>query len=185
LHARLAADTGVVVEIDQAIGPLVHRGDRADLDTGRFVAVITSENSEVAFDFWKGADFDVFDPGAEGADGDVVLGFARGGTGVAAYTSGLVDDPGQAGHCVWAFGAACDGITWSWLGCGGWCGGILGGGGGGALWRWNWRDPPARARRSSLSPVEGRSLPAMTWKWSYAGRKERTRWVTACRDRSR
>src|SRR6185437_10374598 len=41
LHARLAADTGVVVEIDQAIGPLVHRGDRADLDTGRFVAVIT------------------------------------------------------------------------------------------------------------------------------------------------
>jgi len=100
-----------VIEIDQAIGPLVHRGDRANLDTGRFGAVITSENSEVAFYFWKGADFDVFDPSAEGADGDVVLGFARGGTGVTAYTSGLVDDPGPAGHWVLAFGATCDDIS--------------------------------------------------------------------------
>src|SRR6185437_3372341 len=120
LHARLAADTRVVIEIDQAIGPLVHRGDRTDLDTGRFGAVITSKDGEVAFDFWKGADFDVLDPSAEGADGDVVLGFARGGTGMTAYTSGLVDDPGPAGHWVLAFGATCDDISWSWLGSGGW-----------------------------------------------------------------
>ncbi len=100
LHARLAADAAVVVEVDEAVGALVHRGDGADLDAGRLFAVIAAENSEVAFDFWKGADFDVLDPGAEGADGDVVFGFTRGGAGVAADAAGLVDDPGPAGHRV-------------------------------------------------------------------------------------
>ena len=52
---------------------------------------ITARVGELAF-------FDVFDPGAIDANGDVVFGFAGHGAGMAADTLALVDDKGVFRH---------------------------------------------------------------------------------------
>ena len=98
LHARLAADARVVVEVDQSVRPLVHRGDRAYLDARWIFAMVAAEHREVPLHVGERADFDVLHPRAEHADRNIVFGLARGGTGVTADAAGLIDDPGPTGH---------------------------------------------------------------------------------------
>ena len=89
---------GIIVEVDQAVGALVHRGHGTDVHARRLSAVVAPQNGEMPFHFGKGADFDVLDPGAEDADRNVVFGFARGRTRVTTDAASLVDDPSPTSH---------------------------------------------------------------------------------------
>ena len=64
LHARLAADASVRVEIDNAVFALIHRGHRADGDTRRIFTVIAAGDLKNAAGVGKRALFDVLHPSA-------------------------------------------------------------------------------------------------------------------------
>src|SRR5581483_5709956 len=92
LHARLAADAALVVEIDDAVGAAKERHRRADFDARRVVAVIAAQHREVPPRVRVAALLDVFDPRAIHADGDVVLLLAGQRAGMTADAAVLVDD---------------------------------------------------------------------------------------------
>src|SRR5581483_1529200 len=98
LHARLAADAAVGVEIDDAIRPLVERHRWADLDTRRILAMLAPLDRKVPPRIGKGALLDVFDPGSEHTERHVVLGLAGHRAGVAANALALVDDKPVSGQ---------------------------------------------------------------------------------------
>ncbi len=92
LHAALAADAALAIEVYDAVGPLEERLGRADGDTGRVVAVVAARDEEVASRVGELALLDVLHPRSVDADGHVVLGFAGDRAGVAADALALVDD---------------------------------------------------------------------------------------------
>src|SRR5262249_49300779 len=92
LDARLAADAGVAVEIDDAVRPLVQGHHRADRHARRLRAVVAAQHGEMAAHGRERADLGVLDPGAEGADAHVVLRLARHRAGVAADALAVVED---------------------------------------------------------------------------------------------
>src|SRR5687767_14173516 len=63
-HARLASDADRLVEIDDAVGPLEHRGRRARRDTRCMRTLITTRYLVCASRLRKRADVDVFYVGA-------------------------------------------------------------------------------------------------------------------------
>ena len=65
LHARLAADAAVAVEVDDAVRPPVERHRRADRHAGRVVAVVAAHDREVPARVRELALLDVLHPRAE------------------------------------------------------------------------------------------------------------------------
>ena len=98
VHARLAPDAVVVLEVDDAVlGPIERRG-RADLHARRVVALVASHHRELAGDVGERTGLDVFHPGAVHPEGDVVLAFAGDGAGVTADATVAVEEETQSCH---------------------------------------------------------------------------------------
>ena len=91
LHARLAADAAIAVQVDDAVGSAIERDRRADRHARCRVAVVAAEHREVAPRVREGPPLDVLDPGAERAERHLVLLFARDGARVTADAAALVD----------------------------------------------------------------------------------------------
>src|SRR6185369_5816842 len=91
LHARLAADAAVAVEIDDAVVAAKERRHRTDGDAWRIVAVIAAHHRKITPRVGILALLYVLHPRAEGADGDLMLGFAGDGAGMAADALAVVN----------------------------------------------------------------------------------------------
>ena len=92
LHAGLAANAEVVVKVNDAIGAVEEGYSRANLDTGRIVAVVTSEYGKVTPGVGKFAFFDVLDPCAVNSYRNIMLFLAGNRASVTSYTAILIDD---------------------------------------------------------------------------------------------
>ena len=95
-HAGFTADAALVVEVHDPVGPPEQSERRTDRDARRIVAVVAPEHGEVPARVGILSFFDVFDPGAIHADGDVVLFFAGNRTGMAADTAMLINEKSVA-----------------------------------------------------------------------------------------
>ncbi len=91
LHAGLAADAAVGVEIDDAVLALIHRRHGANRDARRLLAMIAARDLKYAARVGKQALLDVLDPGAIHAYGHLVLGFACHRAGVTADAFAIID----------------------------------------------------------------------------------------------
>jgi hypothetical protein len=91
LHTGFASYAAVAVEIDYAVVAFVERGHWTDGHAGSFVAVVASKHGKKTASRRVLAAFDVFDPGAEGADRDFVFRFTCYGAGVTAYAFAMID----------------------------------------------------------------------------------------------
>ena len=91
-HARLAADADGLVEIDDAIGALEHRGRGARRHAGRVRALVAARHLMRASSLRECPYVHVLDVGARHGERDEVLGLAGGRAGVAADAARLVDD---------------------------------------------------------------------------------------------
>jgi hypothetical protein len=91
LHARLAADAPVAVEVDDAVRPSVERDGGADRHARGVVAVVAAHHREVTPRVRERTLLDVLHPGAVHAQRDLVLLLARHRAGVAADAFPLVD----------------------------------------------------------------------------------------------
>jgi hypothetical protein len=98
LHARLAADTAVTVEVDDAIRALVQGHCRTDRHAGRVCTVVAAQDREVATGVGKLALLDVFHPGAKGPQRHIVLGLAGERAGMAADALAVIDDEAELGQ---------------------------------------------------------------------------------------
>ena len=92
LHARLAADAPLAVEVHDAVAPPVERDGGADRDARGVVAVVAAEDREVAPGVRIVSTLDVLHPCAEGAERNAILFLARHGAGVATDALPLIDD---------------------------------------------------------------------------------------------
>ena len=90
LHAGLAADASIAVEVYDPVVSFVQRGDRTDGNARSVFAVVASEHGEKPASIGIGALFDVFDPGTKGANRHFVFGFAGDSAGVAADAFAMV-----------------------------------------------------------------------------------------------
>jgi hypothetical protein len=90
LHAGLAADTAIAIQVDDAVLAGVERFDGANLDARRIVTVIASHHAEVAAGSGILALFDVLYPRAKAADGHLVLGLTSDRTRMASDALALV-----------------------------------------------------------------------------------------------
>src|SRR5262249_58190276 len=88
----LAADADGFIEVDDAVSSSIHGGSGTGFDAGRMFALVAARDLKGAPRGGELADVDVLHVGAVDAEGDGVLGFARGAAGVAANAAGLVDD---------------------------------------------------------------------------------------------
>src|SRR5699024_9840778 len=91
LHTGLTADAAFTVEVDDPVVAFEQRLGRADGHAGGVGAVVAAHHAEVACRGGEFARVDVFHPGTELSDGDVVLGFARHCAGVTPDTGVLVN----------------------------------------------------------------------------------------------
>ena len=92
LQTRFAANTDAVVELYNAIGPLVHRLGGADASAGRIGTMITAGYLEMTAHIGESAGLDILHPGAVDSQRHFVFTFAGGGAGVAANAFTIVDD---------------------------------------------------------------------------------------------
>jgi hypothetical protein len=92
LHARLAPDTDIGVEVDDPVVALEEGSGRTDSNTRRVAAVVAAKNRERATGVRPGAFFDVLDPGSIDAKGNLMLGLAGDRAGVTADADVLVYD---------------------------------------------------------------------------------------------
>jgi hypothetical protein len=92
LHARLATDAAVAVEIDDAVVEAKQRGHRADGYAGSVVAVIAPEHREESLSVGIFALLYVLDPGAESTKRNFILGLASDSAGVTADAFAMVYD---------------------------------------------------------------------------------------------
>lgn len=92
LHTGFATDTEIGTEVHDAVPALVHRADRTNGDTRGLLAMIATRDLKDAARVRELAFLDVLDPGAIHAYGDLVLGFAGHGAGVATDAPAIVDD---------------------------------------------------------------------------------------------
>src|SRR5581483_11578634 len=98
LHARLAADATVAVEVHDAVRPLVERHRRADGHARRVGAVIAAQDREEAPRVGELAFLDILDPGTKRSHGYVVLGLAGERASVTADALAVVDDEPEFGQ---------------------------------------------------------------------------------------
>src|SRR5579863_2538383 len=96
LHAGLASNTSLGTEVDDTVFALIHRGDGADRDTGRILAMIAAGDLKDAAGIGERSLFDVLHPGAVHREGDVVLGLAGNGAGVTSDALAIIDDESVA-----------------------------------------------------------------------------------------
>jgi hypothetical protein len=102
LHTALAADTSLVVKIDDSIRTAVEGFGGADGYAGSRIAVVTSHHAEVAPGMRIYTFLDVLDPGAKHAHRNLVLLFTGYRTGVTANTSVLIDDESIAHEVLYS-----------------------------------------------------------------------------------
>src|SRR5262245_29086064 len=91
LHARLAADAAVAVEVHDPVGAPVKSDGGADGDARGVVAVIAAHHGEIAPRVGEGALLDVLDPRAVDPEGNLVLLLAGIGGTVGAVACPLID----------------------------------------------------------------------------------------------
>lgn len=92
LHTGLAANATLAVKINDTIGAAEEGYSRANLNTGRVIAVVASEYGEVTPGVGKFAFFDVLDPCAVNTYRNIMLFLAGNRAGMASYTAILIDD---------------------------------------------------------------------------------------------
>jgi len=92
LHAGLAADAALAVEINDAIGSAKEGYGGADLDARGVIAVVAPEDAKVTFSIGKLAFLDVFDPGPIDSNRDIVLFLAGYRAGMTANATVLIDN---------------------------------------------------------------------------------------------
>ena len=92
LHARLATDAAVAVEVDDSVVAAEQRGHRTDRDARRVFAMVATKHRKESARVGILTLFDVFDPGAKRAKRDFVFGFAGYGAGVTANAFTMIDD---------------------------------------------------------------------------------------------
>src|SRR5512135_2875682 len=76
LQTRFAADALVGVKFDDAIGALVHRRRWTNADTGWILALVAARHLKMTTRIGKLALFNVLDPRAKNAEGDLIFFFA-------------------------------------------------------------------------------------------------------------
>jgi hypothetical protein len=91
LHAGFASDANGRVELDDAVVTLIHGSDGADAHARRIGAVVAARHLKAAAHIGVRARLHILDPRAIHAKRHLILGLARGGTGVTADAFGLVD----------------------------------------------------------------------------------------------
>jgi len=91
LHASLAANAAVRVEVDDAVLALVHRGHGTDRDTRRLLAMVAARDLKYAARVRVKALLDVLDPGSIHSDRHLVLGLARHRAGVTTNALAVID----------------------------------------------------------------------------------------------
>jgi hypothetical protein len=96
LHAGLAADAPLVVEIDDAVVSAKKRYGGTYFNTGSVVAMVAAEHREVPAGIRVVAFFDVLDPGAIHPHCNVVFFFTGNRTGVTTDATILIDDKSVA-----------------------------------------------------------------------------------------
>ena len=87
-----ATNAQIPIKVDDGIGPLMQRHDRADLHAGRVIAVIAAQHGEVTTDIGEGALLRVLHPGSEVAQRDVILRLAGHCAGMAADALPMIND---------------------------------------------------------------------------------------------
>ena len=92
LHARLAPDATISVEVDDSVVASEQRGHRADRDARRVFAMIATQNRKESARIWILTFLDVLDPGSKGAKRDLVFGFAGYRAGVTADAFAMIND---------------------------------------------------------------------------------------------
>ena len=98
VHARLAADAVVVLEVDNAVVGTEQCVRRADRHARRVFALIAPHHREVSTRVGKFAGLDVLHPGPVDAERHIVFALARNRAGVAADTGITVEQEPQSGH---------------------------------------------------------------------------------------
>src|SRR4051812_46198087 len=92
LSTGFAADTTVIIEIDNPIGSGIKGSNRTDFNTRRVRAVIATVNGEQTAGMRINALLNVLDPGAVHPQRHVMFGFTRYGAGVTADALTVIDD---------------------------------------------------------------------------------------------
>jgi len=95
MGATLASDTGTGIHVHDSIFVLAESRDRTDFYAGGFCALIAAQNREAPAHGRERAALGVLDPGAEIANGNLVLGLACDGAGMAADTPRVVNDESE------------------------------------------------------------------------------------------
>ena len=98
LRAGFAADTPLIIKINDAIRAGVKCRRRTNFDTRRISAMIATHYAKKPSGIGKFALFDIFDPRPIYADGDLVLRFTRHRASVATDTFAVVYDETKI-HC--------------------------------------------------------------------------------------
>lgn len=96
LHAALAANTSLIVEVDDSVRTPVESFGGADGDAGGRIAVVTSHHPEVPAGVRVLALLHILDPGTKYAQGHLVLFLAGDGAGMAANAPVLINDEAVA-----------------------------------------------------------------------------------------
>jgi hypothetical protein len=92
LHAALAADTALIVEVYDPIRTAEEGVGGTDLNARSVIAVVTSHHAEIAPGLRERAGLYVFHPCSKNSEGDLVFLFAGHRAGVTANTSILVNN---------------------------------------------------------------------------------------------
>ena len=100
LHTRLAADTAIIVEINNAIFARKQCIGRTDGRTRCILAMVATMDAEFPRRIGIGSCLDVLDVRSIDANGNIVLGFACHRTGVTANACPIVDDESIVDHVV-------------------------------------------------------------------------------------
>ena len=100
LHAGLATDAALAVEVHDSVLPAEKRDRRTNFDAGRIIAVVAPQYGEMSLRVRKFALLDVFDPCAVNTNRDIVLFFAGNRAGMTANAAVLINDKTVA-HAGW------------------------------------------------------------------------------------
>ena len=100
LKTGFAANALTSIELHDPVFPLVHGRHRANGDTRRVFAVVTTGDLEMAGHIGKDAGLHPFDPGSVHTEGDLIFRFTRSGACVAADALPVVDQKAEALICV-------------------------------------------------------------------------------------
>ena len=110
LHARLAGDTPLSVEIDNTIIPIIKRCGRTYLYARCFLTMVAAQNGKEALSFWERPLFHILYPGPVHTDGHFMFRFAGYGACVAANTFPIIDEETEVHSSPWG-----NGVMENWI----------------------------------------------------------------------